>query len=64
MQKAYLHNDNVSQGRIDGGSATYFFDLMKEIAEMISNEQVIIVKLERFIVELERFIAKLERFMV
>ena len=40
LQKSYLHNDNVSLGRLDHGSASYFFELMKEIADMVTNDQL------------------------
>jgi hypothetical protein len=30
----------VSLGRLDRGSANYFFELMKEIDDMVTNDQV------------------------
>ena len=40
LQKAYLHNDNVSLGRLDHGSTIYFCELIKEISDMVTNDQL------------------------
>jgi len=40
LQKAFLHDDNVNHGRMDHGSAKYMFEMTKEIADMVSNEQL------------------------
>ena len=40
LKKAYLHDENVNHGRLDHGSAKYMMEMTKEIADMVSNDQL------------------------
>ena len=40
LQKTNLYNYNVSHGKLDSCSASYFIELMKDIEQMVSNDQL------------------------
>ena len=40
LQQAFLYNYNVSHGKLDNGNASYLFELMKDVEQMVSNDQL------------------------